>query len=66
MLTYITSDGARICEAAAADYNDTQITVYGLSTDTKPVHIPNASMFWEMDTKMMYLFDAEGARWLEQ
>lgn len=66
MLTYITADGSRICAEAAADYTDTQITVYGVSTDTKPVAVPNATAFYEMDTKKVSLFDAEGARWLEQ
>lgn len=66
MLTYITADGARICAEAAANYNDTQVTIYGLSTDTKPLDVPNASVFYEMDTKAVFLFDAEGARWLEQ
>lgn len=45
---------------------------YGLSTDEKPVgkmngvNIPNGSMFIEMDTKKMYLFDEENQTWLEQ
>lgn len=38
----------------------------GLSTDTKPMDAPNASTFYEMDTKTMYLFDAENTTWYEQ
>ena len=40
--------------------------LYGLSTDTKPTNVNNASVFYEMDTKKMFLFDEENARWLEQ
>ena len=39
--------------------------LYGLSTDTKPLDEPNGSKFIEMDTSKVYLFDAEGAEWLE-
>ena len=52
------------------------ITFFGLSTDSKPEcietvkgiqhSIPNASMFYEMDTKDIYMWDAEGSRWLQQ
>lgn len=40
--------------------------LYGLAKDTKPTDVPNASMFYEMDTKKMYLFCAESKSWLEQ
>ena len=40
--------------------------VYGLSTDVKPTDVENASSFYEMDTKRVYLFDADNKRWLEQ
>ena len=40
--------------------------IYGLSTDTKPTNVHNASIFYEMDTKKMYLFDKENTSWLEQ
>ena len=41
---------------------------YGLSTDNKPISddIPNASTFYEMDTKVAFLYDAENKQWLEQ
>lgn len=38
----------------------------GLSTDTKPTDVPNASTFYEMDTKKIFLFDEQNKRWLEQ
>lgn len=39
----------------------------GLSTDTKPTeNVPNASSFYEIDTKTMFLFDGENATWVEQ
>jgi hypothetical protein len=40
--------------------------LYGLSTDTKPKDVVNASLFYEMDTKKIYLFDATSKVWLEQ
>ena len=40
-------------------------TYYGLSTDEKPEAANNGSRYIEMDTSKMYLFDAEGAEWLE-
>jgi hypothetical protein len=38
----------------------------GLSTDVKPTGVPNTSSFYEMDTKTMYLFDAQNGVWLQQ
>lgn len=38
----------------------------GLSTDAKPLGVANASSFYEMDTKALYLFDAENGVWLKQ
>lgn len=40
--------------------------MYGLSTDTKPTDVGNASTFYEMDTKKLYMFDAQNNVWLEQ
>lgn len=40
--------------------------MYGLSTDTKPTNVGNASTFYEMDTKKLFMFDAENDVWLEQ
>jgi hypothetical protein len=40
---------------------------YGVSSDTKPVEgVNNADIFYEMDTKVVFLFDAENKTWLEQ
>ncbi len=40
---------------------------YGKSTDEKPVEgVNNADIFYEMDTKKVFLFDAENKVWLEQ
>ena len=47
--------------------NTNQAELYGLSTDEKPIeNIPNASTFYEMDTKQIFLFDEQNKRWLEQ
>lgn len=44
-----------------------QAEFYGLSTDEKPVdNIPNASTFYEMDNKKVFLFDKQNKRWIEQ
>lgn len=37
----------------------------GLSTDEKPTDVNNASMFYEMDTKKMFMFDEENTVWHE-
>ena len=50
-------DGKKTCRRA--EY-------YGLSTDTKPLDVNNASIFYEMDTKKIYLFDEQNGVWLEQ
>lgn len=39
---------------------------YGLYTDVKPTDANNADIFYEMDTKKVFLFDAENKVWLEQ
>jgi hypothetical protein len=38
----------------------------GLSTDSKPAGLPNTSSFYEMDTKKLYLYDAQNGKWLVQ
>ena len=37
--------------------------IYGLSTDTKPLDVPNGSMFIEMDTSDRYLFHRDSGTW---
>ena len=44
---------------ASHERNKTQYDMYGLSTDTKPMDVGNASTFYEMDTKTLYMFDAQ-------
>lgn len=44
---------------------------YGKSTDVKPTEpYPagpyNSDVFYEMDTKKVYMYDADGKVWLEQ
>ena len=41
---------------------------YGLTTDTKPTdpYLPNASIFYEMDTGDIYLYDAANGEWVLQ
>ena len=44
-----------------------QPVYFGLSTDDKPtVGVPNASVFYEMNTKNLYLFDAQNGTWIKQ
>lgn len=40
-------------------------SIRGLSTDTKPMNVPNGSDFFEIDTSKVYMFDAENAQWRE-
>lgn len=47
--------------------NAATLEYYGKSTDEKPTdNIPNASVFYEMDTKKLWMFDEENSVWLEQ
>ena len=56
MITYnqYKSDGAYV---GAVD-------LYGLSTDTKPTSVGNGSVFVEMDTSTVYIFDAHSGDWI--
>ena len=47
-------------------YGGVPAEIYGLSTDIKPTDVRNASVFDEMDTKKIFLFDEENGVWLEQ
>lgn len=38
----------------------------GKSTDTKPNACTNGSIFYEMDTKKVFMWDAETKTWIEQ
>ena len=39
--------------------------LYGLSTDTKPITVPNGSVFVEMDTSKVYVFSEKDITWHE-
>ena len=40
---------------------------YGKSSDAKPTDgVNNADIFYEMDTKKIFLFDKDASAWLEQ
>ena len=51
---------------ASNERNVAQYDMYGLSTDTKPMDVGNASTFYEMDTKTLFMFDAQNKVWLAQ
>jgi hypothetical protein len=53
-------------EIAVNDNYRKIITVYGLSTDEKPIDgYKNADRFMEMDTGKVFLFDEQNKKWLE-
>ena len=54
------------CTAETHGRHCTNFEMYGLSTDEKPLDVGNASTFYEMDTKKIYMFDAQNEVWLEQ
>lgn len=41
-------------------------SLYGLSTDGKPLYVCNASTFYEMDTGKLFMFSEESKEWIEQ
>lgn len=47
-------------------YGVTPSEIYGKSTDVKPMDANNASVFYEMDTGKMFMFDEDSCEWLEQ
>lgn len=44
-------------------YSGSTQRFHGLSTDTKPTGCSNGSVFFEMDTGLVYLYDAENIEW---
>ncbi len=58
MISYTTAGGFAIYD------------IRGLSTDEKPLDVPNGSSFYEMDKvggkNRVFMFDAENGVWLEQ
>ena len=54
-----------------ADSPNRWMELYGLSTDEKPikkmgtVFIGNASTYYEMDSKKLFIYDEENHQWFE-
>lgn len=45
--------------------NEREIEMRGLSTDNKPIEAANGTVFIEIDTGKLYMFDAENSQWKE-
>lgn len=40
---------------------------YGKSSDTKPIYgVPNASIFYEIDTGVLFMFDEDSQIWINR
>lgn len=58
------------------DRFDNVVEIYGISSDTKPIgeityqgviyKIRNSSIFFEMDTSNVFLYDEENEDWIQQ
>ena len=46
-------------------YGVTPSKIYGLSTDTKPMDVNNASRFYEMDTGKLFIFCETNCNWIK-
>ena len=72
MITIAASDGKKLVISEGRPTWEADITLEGLSTDTKPTGtysgmlIRNGSTFYEMDSVTIYKYDAENEEWLEQ
>lgn len=44
---------------------DKVLELRGLSTDTKPTDVGNGSIYIEIDTGSIYMFDENGKQWKE-
>lgn len=44
---------------------DNVVELRGLSTDTKPTNVGNGSIYIEIDTGSIYMFDAQNKQWNE-
>ena len=59
------------CNKYADSPNRSWMELYGLSTDKKPikkmgtVFIGNASTYYEMDSKKLFIYDEENHQWFE-
>ena len=63
MVTKIIKSGTLYHEDGSIDK---RVEVYGLSSDVKPINVPNSVVFYEMDTQKVYMFDKQNSAWLEQ
>ena len=53
-------------ESGLINNKDVELEYRGLSTDTKPTeNITNGSVFIEIDTGKLYMFDAVSKQWKE-
>lgn len=59
MITCVTKTGT--CNGRAIEVCE----LYGLSGDTKPIDVKNGSVFMEMDTGKVSIFDEENKKWYE-
>ena len=59
------------CNKYADSPNRSWMELYGLSTDEKPIKkmgttfIGNASTYYEMDSKKLFIYDEENHKWWE-
>lgn len=54
-------------QKAAWQTQDRVSEFHGLSTDAKPIDkVENGSVFYEIDTAHIYLFDKENLSWIKQ
>lgn len=49
----------------SVDSTEAVVELYGLSTDSKPTDVHNATLFLEMDTKKVYIFNGASSTWIE-
>ena len=59
MITRMTKTGFIGCNSVEVS------ELYGLSTDEKPLTEENGSVFLEMDTSKVFIFDKDGGKWWE-
>ena len=43
--------------------NDESLVLIGLSTDSKPTAVANGTLFYEMDTELVFIRDEENGTW---
>lgn len=58
-------DGTQVAYDSSGNIRKSE-QYFGLSTDTKPESAQNASVFYEMDTHKVFMFDEQNKEWIEQ